>query len=545
MFDPSSAQLAPREGERHAPKDRSRSKSEPQPFGAASSEMLSGAIAEASSMPANIPFVERAQAEIDRRQEGESLKQSVLPGGQHFQLLSDYIGASVDTFAAGPQTDASEKESSNESAAPQGQTQSAQGGAIMRSASSGFSHFGGSGYTLATGSDSASLDPSTVARSGKEGSVGQLPYLSQLEQSFGRSLGHINCHSGEKAQSAAGALRAHAYAHEGSVVVGDRSDLRTIAEETAHVLQMEGTRGSGGPAGGITDPGSAVEMEAGRAADTVASGGTVGHLSEGLGAQAVARSEAPESGPEPNLQEMEEESFAQKAWGWVKRNKKTIIKAAISTGLTVALTMATGGAGLIAVGIGAGVGAAVEAVDAGLIEKKGPIGTVKAAAKGALIGGAASGLAVGMEHAVAALGNLAIGGASQAAGHGATEAAGHGAAEAAGHGTAEAVVHGAAKTAEVGTHFAGDVGGEVIAHKAEHAAKEREKVKAKEAAAKAQAQAIAAAQAEAALAAEEAAAKAEAKKRYDDMKRAMGVGRSPAPGAALRGGSIPSSINSQ
>lgn len=140
-----------------------------------------------------------------------------------------------------------------------------------------------SGYGQEPSSDSISH----YAQSGMQGGRVSLPFRSQLERSFGAPLGDIPVYQGDQATAAARAMNANAYAYRGSIVLGDRSDVRTVAEETAHVLQARGGKLDG--ATSLTDPHGAVESEAASAADSVAAGQSAGALSQGLGSETVAR----------------------------------------------------------------------------------------------------------------------------------------------------------------------------------------------------------------------------------------------------------------
>lgn len=135
-----------------------------------------------------------------------------------------------------------------------------------------------------------------VAQSGFDGMAGPLPYRNQLESSYGVSLDHVKAYTGPQAKQAADQLSANAYAYNGAVVLGEKSDLKTVAEETAHVLQQS----SGLPAAmtpGLTDPAGAAEMDAQSAADSVAQGERAS-ISSGLSATTVARNPSDKT-PEP------------------------------------------------------------------------------------------------------------------------------------------------------------------------------------------------------------------------------------------------------
>lgn len=131
-----------------------------------------------------------------------------------------------------------------------------------------------------------------AAQEGTRGSRVSLPHRERLESAFGRDLGEIPVHDGAEARKSAGALNAHAFQVNGSIVLGERRDLRTVAEEVAHVEQF---RIGGSGAAGLTSPSGAAELEASAAASAIVSGGAAPALSQGLGEAAVARSDDKEA----------------------------------------------------------------------------------------------------------------------------------------------------------------------------------------------------------------------------------------------------------
>jgi hypothetical protein len=111
-----------------------------------------------------------------------------------------------------------------------------------------------------------------VALAGTAAPAGALPFRARLERSFGTDLGWVKAHRGPAAREAADALGTGAYAHRGAVVLGAKSDLATVAEETAHVLQQAG----GGGTGAAVEPRhSPAEVEAAAAARAVTAGHAV------------------------------------------------------------------------------------------------------------------------------------------------------------------------------------------------------------------------------------------------------------------------------
>ena len=227
---------------------------------------------------------------------------------------------------------------------------------------------GGGGFALPGPGSS----PDETARSGMSGLSEKLPHLDQLERGFGRSLGHIPVYRGESAQNAAENLGAHAYAHNGGVVLGDRQDLRTVAEETSHVLQME--RGAG--PGGLTDPASPVEAEAGRAADTIAGGGRVGALTHGLGNSSISRSAKDGKPGVWDRLKAGARNWGSRIRSWFGANWQKIAKGIVTAALiSVAQLLVPAGAPFMAAyvakcGIAAIIAASVAGVDNYITQKK-------------------------------------------------------------------------------------------------------------------------------------------------------------------------------
>lgn len=140
----------------------------------------------------------------------------------------------------------------------------------------------------ATGAEPSPFSVSHFAQQGMQASRVSLPYQRQLESSFGQPLGNIPVFQGAPANAAANALNANAYAYQGAIVLGDSGgDMRTVGEETAHVLQ--GRQGGLSSGRALTEAGGSVEKEAGAAADAVVAGRSVGSLNAGLGNSQVAR----------------------------------------------------------------------------------------------------------------------------------------------------------------------------------------------------------------------------------------------------------------
>lgn len=134
-------------------------------------------------------------------------------------------------------------------------------------------------------------DPTTAAQKGLAAPSTELPHRSALERSFGHDLSAVSCHSGAAADSACAELGADAFTFGGSIVLSDKRDLRTVAEETTHALQQS-PHDFGflrQQSGGITDPQGRAEHEATSIAASVSAGSHAGPVTMGLGPDVVAR----------------------------------------------------------------------------------------------------------------------------------------------------------------------------------------------------------------------------------------------------------------
>lgn len=98
---------------------------------------------------------------------------------------------------------------------------------------------------------STQLAMRAAAARGAATSPTQLPFADLIQRAFGRhDISSVQAHVGRDAAAAARELGAGAYATGNHVVLGDRSDLFTVAHEAAHVIQqrsgvqLEGAMGS-------------------------------------------------------------------------------------------------------------------------------------------------------------------------------------------------------------------------------------------------------------------------------------------------------------
>ncbi|HEX3476085.1 MAG TPA: DUF4157 domain-containing protein [Kofleriaceae bacterium] len=103
-----------------------------------------------------------------------------------------------------------------------------------------------------------------------------LPHGESIQRMFGRhDISQVQAHAGPEATDAARTMGAAAYATGNHVVLGDRTDLHTVAHEAAHVVQQ---RGGVQLKGGVGTAGDAYERHADAVADRV----VAGHSAEDL-----------------------------------------------------------------------------------------------------------------------------------------------------------------------------------------------------------------------------------------------------------------------
>ncbi|HEU0036417.1 MAG TPA: DUF4157 domain-containing protein [Kofleriaceae bacterium] len=133
----------------------------------------------------------------------------------------------------------------------------------------------------ASGDAIATASPVDVATRATEGSGSTLPYLAEIQQSFGHhDVSGIRYHAGSAAQEGATALGAKAFAVGDAVAFKSTPDLHTAAHEAAHVVQQRaGLRPSGGIDGGAGD---SLERHADAVADAVVSGRSAAPILDSL-----------------------------------------------------------------------------------------------------------------------------------------------------------------------------------------------------------------------------------------------------------------------
>lgn len=130
-----------------------------------------------------------------------------------------------------------------------------------------------------------------AAQRGTSGGGGSLPYLAQIQKSFGQhDVSGIKSHTGGKASEACESMGAEAYASGQDVAFKGQPDLHTAAHEAAHIVQQKaGVQLSGG----VGKAGDPYEKNADEVADRVVQGKSAEDLLGGPtfgGAAAVQRS---------------------------------------------------------------------------------------------------------------------------------------------------------------------------------------------------------------------------------------------------------------
>ena len=148
------------------------------------------------------------------------------------------------------------------------------------------------GSSLVEGADGVHA----AAEAGISGGGGQLPFLDEIQRSFGRhDVSGVEAHVGGPAEGATRAMGAEAYATGNHVAFGGAPSLHTAAHEAAHVVQQ---RGGVQLKGGVGAAGDAYEQHADAVADAVVQGRSAEGLLDqhagggGGGAAAVQRQEA-------------------------------------------------------------------------------------------------------------------------------------------------------------------------------------------------------------------------------------------------------------
>lgn len=113
-------------------------------------------------------------------------------------------------------------------------------------------------------------DVHTLAAEGISGPVTALPFLEQIQRSFGaHDVSGVQAHIGGPATHACHGMGARAYATGNHVVFREMPDLHTAAHEAAHIVQQ---RAGVQLKDGVGETGDAYETHADRVADMVIAG---------------------------------------------------------------------------------------------------------------------------------------------------------------------------------------------------------------------------------------------------------------------------------
>jgi hypothetical protein len=127
-----------------------------------------------------------------------------------------------------------------------------------------------------------------AARAGVRGGGAPIPYLRQIQRSFGRhDLSAVRAHVGGSAVLAAQRIGARAYAIGEDVAFAGAPDLQLAAHEAAHVVQQ---RRGVSVAGGVGAAGDRYEEHADRVAAAVVSGRSAERLLDQMGGHRSASS---------------------------------------------------------------------------------------------------------------------------------------------------------------------------------------------------------------------------------------------------------------
>lgn len=142
--------------------------------------------------------------------------------------------------------------------------------------------------------DLSSADVQATAQAGVSQGGAQLPYLDQVQKSFGgHNISGVRAHTDANAQAASEALNAKAYATGNDVAFADTPTLHTVAHEAAHIVQQ---REGVSLKSGVGQSGDEYERHADAVADVVVAGGSaeamLGEPGRGTGTPAVQRLQA-------------------------------------------------------------------------------------------------------------------------------------------------------------------------------------------------------------------------------------------------------------
>jgi len=148
-------------------------------------------------------------------------------------------------------------------------------------------------------------DVYAAAAKGIATSATSIPHGATIQQLFGprHDVSRVQAHTGPEAAASAAAMGAKAYATGDHLVLGNQTDLHTVAHEAAHVVQQ---RGGVQLKGGVGEAGDAYERHADAVADKVVRGESAEVLLDQHGTEATTA---------PGVQRQEQPTDAKaKAW---------------------------------------------------------------------------------------------------------------------------------------------------------------------------------------------------------------------------------------
>lgn len=183
--------------------------------------------------------------------------------------------------------------------------------------------------------DGSEPDDATIHRAAEQGVATpsrDLPFADRIQAAFGgHDLSDVRAHTGSEATASAHAMGAAAFTSGNHVVFAGTPDLRTVAHETAHLVQQ---RAGVQLAEGIGRNGDAYECQADAVAARVAGGGGAEGLlrsAGGGGTGAVQRFTI--AGKQPKSKEYDDKVKSKNSpgferfWAWAKDGDKRDFKA--------------------------------------------------------------------------------------------------------------------------------------------------------------------------------------------------------------------------
>ncbi len=174
-------------------------------------------------------------------------------------------------------------------------------------------------------------DVHAAAARGLEAPAERLPFLDQIQRSFGdQDVSGVQAHVGGAAAEASASMGASAYATGGHVAFAGRPDLHTAAHEAAHVVQQ--ARGVN-LYGGVGEAGDSYERNADAVADRVVAGQSASDLLAGNSAGAAV------AGAVQRKEKKHGRGFSEYGGGRVREVLTTLVEAGLIaiTGKQIAL----------------------------------------------------------------------------------------------------------------------------------------------------------------------------------------------------------------